>query len=183
MSTIGRGYPTYGDSTAKAVVVEDHFHQSKLDRAANVASIDIGSRKQRATGDREVMMLQARLLGALAITGLLLTNQVARADAIRCGDQLASNGASLYEVRAICGDPDMATQRVEQRIAYQRVVTPCVVENGKTVCESVIQRIVDIVIDDWTYDFGSNRFITFVRFENGSLVRVTEGPYGKKPPA
>ena len=83
MSTIGRGYPTYGDSTAKAVVVEDHFHQSKLDRAANVASIDIGSRKQRATGDREVMMLQARLLGALAITGLLLTNQVARADAIR----------------------------------------------------------------------------------------------------
>jgi hypothetical protein len=128
------------------------------------------------------MMLQARLLGTLAITGLLLTNQVARADAIRCGDQLASNGASLYEVRAICGDPDMATQRVEQRIAYQRVAGPCVVEHGKTVCESVVQRIVDIVIDDWTYDFGSNRFITFVRFENGSLVRVTEGPYGKKPP-
>ncbi len=128
-------------------------------------------------------MLQARILGTLAMATLLVLSRDSRADSIRCGDQLASNGASLYEVKSICGDPDMATQRVEQRTIYQRAIGPCVAVQGRTVCGGTVQQVVDIVVDDWTFDFGSNRFITYVRFENGRLVQVTHGGYGKKPSA
>lgn len=126
-------------------------------------------------------MVQSRLLGTFAALALLLASHESRADSIRCGDQLASNGASLYEVKSVCGDPDMATQRVEQRTIYTRVTGPCVVVQGRTVCGSMVQQIIDVVVDDWTYDFGNNRFIQFVRFENGRLVQVTHGGYGKKP--
>jgi len=128
-------------------------------------------------------MLQSRLLGTLALAGLLLGSRDSRADNLRCGDQLASNGASLYEVKTICGDPDMATQRVEQRTVYTRVSGPCVVVQGRTVCGSAVQQIVEVVVDEWTYDFGNNRFIYFVRFESGRLTQVSHGGYGKKPAA
>jgi hypothetical protein len=126
-------------------------------------------------------MLHARWFGMLALAGLVFVGHDSRADSLRCGDQLASNGASLYEVKTICGDPEMATQRVEQRTVYTRVAGPCVVVQGRTVCGSTVQQIIDIVVDDWTYDFGNNRFIEFVRFENGRLTQVTHGGYGKKP--
>jgi hypothetical protein len=131
----------------------------------------------------EVKMAQSRFLGLFILTAMLVSSRDSRADNLRCGDQLASNGASLYEVKAICGDPDAATQRVEARTIYQRVAGPCVVAQGRTVCGSTVQQVVEVIVDEWIYDFGNNRFIHFVRFENGRLLQVTLGGYGKKPPA
>jgi len=118
--------------------------------------------------------------GLLGITALLMSAS-AHAEGLRCGDRLASTGASLYEVRAKCGDPDDAQHSVETRTVSQRVVTPCT--NGRVgVCESIVYQTVQIAIDRWTYDFGSNRFIEFARFEDGTLVHVSSGPYGQKEP-
>jgi hypothetical protein len=41
---------------------------------------------------------------------------------------------------------------------------------------------VEVVIDELTYDFGSTRFIEYLRFENGRLMSITDGEYGKKQP-
>jgi hypothetical protein len=131
----------------------------------------------------EVKMGESRYLALFALSAVLLCSHESRADNIRCGDQLASSGASLYEVKAICGDPDAATQRVEMRTVYQRVAGPCVVVQGRTVCGGTVQQVVEVIVDEWTYDFGNNRFIHFVRFENGRLQQVTRGGYGKKPAA
>lgn len=111
----------------------------------------------------------------------LLSAREAAADSIRCGDQLASSGASLYEVKTVCGDPDAAFHRIESRTVMQRSAGPCVVVQGKQVCGSSVAVVINVVVDEWTYDFGNNRFIHNLRFEDGRLLSVTTGGYGKKP--
>ncbi len=117
--------------------------------------------------------------GLLGVTAWLMTTS-AHAEGLRCGDKLASTGALLYEVRAMCGDPDDAERSIEARTVPQRVRVPCA--DGTGWCETVVYQTVQITVDRWTYDFGSNRFIEFAAFEQGSLVRVTQGPYGQKDP-
>jgi hypothetical protein len=112
--------------------------------------------------------------------GALLATTTAHAEGLRCGDKLASNGASLYEVRAKCGEPDDAQHSIETRTVPHKILTPCA--NGARLCEVIVYQSVQISIDRWTYDFGSNRFLAFAVFEQGNLVRVVQGPYGQKSP-
>ena len=111
----------------------------------------------------------------------LLVSSWSRADGLRCGEKLASNGASLYEVRAKCGEPDEAQHSIETRTVQRKVLAPCA-NDGKRLCEVIENQSVMVSIDRWTYDFGSNRFLAFALFEQGNLVRVSKGPYGQKPP-
>jgi hypothetical protein len=37
---------------------------------------------------------------------------------------------------------------------------------------------VTVAIEVWTYDFGRNRFLRFVRFEDGKVTAVETGGYG-----
>jgi hypothetical protein len=106
-----------------------------------------------------------------------------RADSIRCGDQLASTGASLYEVKAVCGEPDAAFHRIEHRTIMQQAPGPCVTNQGRKVCGSTVAVVIEVVVDDWTYDFGNNRFIHYLKFEDGRLISISNGGYGKKPAA
>jgi Protein of unknown function (DUF2845) len=118
-----------------------------------------------------------------ALWGLaaLLVSASSQAEGLRCGEKLASNGASLYEVRAKCGEPDDAQHSIETRTVQKKVLAPCA--NGTRMCEVIENQSVLVSIDRWTYDFGSNRFLEFALFEQGNLVRVIKGPYGQKPPA
>lgn len=106
--------------------------------------------------------------------------KVASADGMQCGDNLVTSGDSLYQVRSVCGDPDAAYHRIEYRTLRHRVAAPCVRENGKVRCETIIEQTVEVHIDEWTYDFGKDRFIEYLTFEQGQLVRVAEGTYGHK---
>jgi hypothetical protein len=53
----------------------------------------------------------------------------------------------------------------------------------RTVCGSSVATVVEVVVEEWTYDFGNNRFIHFVNFEDGRFTTVRRGGYGKKPAA
>jgi hypothetical protein len=116
----------------------------------------------------------AVLLAALATTAS------ARADSLACNGRIVSDGDSRYEVRATCGEPDDITQRVEYRTVRGRVVGPCSKLSGKVRCEKTEEQVVEVVIDEWTYDFGKNRFIEYVTFEQGKLVSIRSGSYGHK---
>jgi hypothetical protein len=109
----------------------------------------------------------------------LLVSASSLAEGLRCGEKLATHGASLYEVRSKCGEPDDAQHSVETRTVQRRVLAPCA--NGTRMCEVIENHSVLVSIDRWTYDFGSNRFLQFALFEQGNLVRVLNGPYGQKP--
>jgi Protein of unknown function (DUF2845) len=128
-------------------------------------------------------MTHRRVSGILLGVATTLVGLPSRAEGLRCGDKLASTGSSLYEVRAICGEPDDAQHSIESRTIERRVVVPCPAGSQRRLCETVVLQTVEVAIDRWTYDFGSNRFIEFAHFEQGVLIIVTNnGTYGHKDP-
>ncbi len=123
-----------------------------------------------------------RVGGALLILAGLSLSSSARADSLSCEGRIVSSGDSRYEVKSVCGDPDDASQRVEYRTVSGRVAGPCTREGSKIRCSQTREQVIEIVIDEWVYDFGSNRFIEYVTFEQGHLVSIRAGGYGHKPP-
>src|SRR5947209_3838737 len=121
-------------------------------------------------------MAHWRITGLLLGIATALAGASSQAEGLRCGDKLASTGSSRYEVHATCGDPDDAQHSVETRVVERRVVVPCPVGSQRGLCEIVVADTIEVDVDRWSYDFGSNRFIEFVRFEQGVLVHVTDGP-------
>ena len=117
----------------------------------------------------------------LVLAGLSLSSN-ARADTLACEGRIVESGDSRYDVKSICGEPDDAAQRVEYRTVSGRVAGPCSREGGKIRCSQTREQVIEVVIDEWVYDFGSNRFIEYLTFEQGHLVRVKTGKYGHKPP-
>lgn len=105
---------------------------------------------------------------------------IASADGMRCGSRLVSEGDTLYDVRSVCGEPVAASRRVEYRTIRQHVAGPCVPQNGQVRCGYIEERTIEVVIDEWTYDLGSNKFIRYLTFEQGRLRDVQTGRYGNK---
>jgi hypothetical protein len=123
-------------------------------------------------------MIRRCVLGLVTACVSLVASQV-QADGMRCGTKLASDGDSTHEVRSICGDPAAAQQRVEHRTVRRWVSGPCVQFQGQLQCGHMIEHTVQVVIDEWTYDFGPHQFIRYVTFEQGKLMSVVTGGYGK----
>ena len=102
------------------------------------------------------------------------------ADTLRCQDRLVSSGDSLYHVQSVCGDPDAAERHVEYRTLRRRVPVACPEADAKHRCYAEEEYTVEVVVDNWTYDVGRNKFVRYLRFESGALTRVTFGDYGYK---
>jgi hypothetical protein len=108
---------------------------------------------------------------------LAMTAGEAEADGMRCGRRLVSTGDSLYRVRSVCGEPDDAQRRVVTQSERRRVRVPCG-ERGGSRCERTEEYTRDVVVDEWTYDLGEQRFIRYLTFVDGRLERVSTGSYG-----
>lgn len=110
------------------------------------------------------------ILCALCLSAVLQAGS-ASADSLRCGNKLVASGDTLYDVKARCGEPTFATRRSELRS-----VSGWGPGAGAT-------RTVEVVIDEWTYDFGPRKFVQHLIFEQGRLIRVIAGHRGEKKPA
>lgn len=117
---------------------------------------------------------------ALFALACLAVSPSAQADSLSCNYRIVSSGDSRHQVRSVCGEPDDATQRVEYRTLRGRVAGPCTREGKRIRCSHTTEIVVEVVIDEWTYDFGRNRFIQYLTFEQGRLVSVRSGSYGHK---
>ncbi|MEZ4248265.1 MAG: DUF2845 domain-containing protein [Polyangiales bacterium] len=96
------------------------------------------------------------------------------AAAMYCGQRLVKNGDSRYRVRTLCGEPQDAIERVELRsVAYYGRAS-----DGSRVR---LERMVEVQIDEWTYDLGSQRLVRVFLFENGRLVSMSTRGYGVAP--
>jgi hypothetical protein len=102
------------------------------------------------------------------------------ADGMSCGNRLVSRGDSLYQVRSVCGEPDDAQRRVETRRERRRVRVPCQHGSRDQRCETTVEHTTDVVVDEWTYDFGRRRFLRFLTFVDGRLATVNTGGYGSR---
>jgi hypothetical protein len=113
------------------------------------------------------------------VIGLVVSN-VSMAESVRCGSKLVYIGDSLYTVKSKCGEPDDARHHTETRTVSRRISEPCASNSRETRCSSTVEDTYSIEVDELTYDFGISRFVETLRFEDGKLVRITDGDYGKK---
>lgn len=118
------------------------------------------------------MALAAGVLGL----GLLLPRSGEASSSLRCDNKLVQEGASQYEVKSLCGPPQDVQQRTEARRVQRAVQRPC----GTGTCVVVVDDFVEVVVDEWVYDFGPRRFMQYLTFEGGQLVAVRAGTYGHK---
>ncbi len=116
-----------------------------------------------------------------ALLLLLLPGASAEAaDSLRCGQDLLHLGASRYEVRSACGEPDDQHSRIELRSIRVHRRVACDAADKERRCHAAQSRTVEVTVDEWLYDFGRLQFIQHVTFEQGRLVRVTSGKRGRK---
>jgi len=81
---------------------------------------------------------------------------------LRCGNDLVSNGDAKIDVLAKCGTPMLQTGWDEWQLESDA--------SGR--------RRVTTRVEEWTYNFGPNDFLYYLRFENGRLTGERTGSYG-----
>jgi hypothetical protein len=104
-----------------------------------------------------------RLLSLAVAVATVAAAAPARADSsIRCKGGLVSAGDARVDLLGKCGLPDLEERRLSSR--------------GVETATSM--RSVDVVIDEWTYDFGPSSFVQVVTLENGRVRKVERLGYG-----
>jgi hypothetical protein len=117
---------------------------------------------------------------ALGVTAGMSTNAKSGPSGFRCPatGRLISVGQSQVEVRNRCGEPDETRPSVDVRTVRETVRRWV---NG-VAHEVTVEHTIEVPVDEWTYDFGRNRFIQFLHFEYGRLISVLEGGKGGGAP-
>ena len=80
-----------------------------------------------------------------------------------CRPEELNVGLDRYTVWAKCGEPLVKDQRVEKRVRGNKHA----------------QDVHYVNIDEWTYNFGTQRFMRLLRFENSRLIEIEEIGRGK----
>jgi len=116
-----------------------------------------------------------RYLAIAAFLGALLPAGSAHADrTIRCQGRLVSIGAFKDQVEEKCGTPDYLEaweeghdSAISQFYDYEkeRYIRPHLI-------------LGPIRMERWTYNFGSNRLIHYLYFQNGKLTNIETGEKG-----
>jgi hypothetical protein len=106
------------------------------------------------------MRTNARLLAIF----LLLSVLPNAALAFYCGRSTISEGNSIEHVLEKCGQPSYSREHTEYQVLRY---TPPAAHPG-----IVEERVIPIIIQEWTYNFGPNQLMRYLRFENGILKAI-----------
>lgn len=115
------------------------------------------------------------ILGAALV---LLCTLVREASALRCSGSIVERGDRKLEVLEHCGDPLYVENWTDETVVYR------VDDKGSN--DLNIAFISTAYVEEWTYNFGSSRFIQFLTFIDGKLRKIEQGPKGfegKEPEA
>ena len=112
----------------------------------------------------------------LLLLGLLMSQTVF---ALRCGPYVINEGMFKEEVYGKCGRATSMSSHIEKRS------TGNIVQNqqyfgrqGNAFPNSSFGYgqdyyvVVDVIVDEWIYNFGSSRIQQYLRFENGKLMEI-----------
>lgn len=91
------------------------------------------------------------------LAGLIILVFSQQAHAFRCGTKIVEIGDRKHRVLNLCGEPEFID-------AYERAVG--------------VYPFQIIYVEVWTYNFGKNRFMQELVFENGVLQRINTLDYG-----
>jgi len=97
--------------------------------------------------------------------------------AFRCGTRLISVGDPKFRVLSECGDPTYVDIWEEERI-FRDFHTPKYMDSENQHYREYFLVKQHVLIERWTYNLGALKFIRYLTFENGSLVKITTGEHG-----
>lgn len=100
-----------------------------------------------------------------AVLVLLATSDVW---AMRCGHRLVQVGDYKSEVLDKCGEPDAVEQR--------RAIRGSRLRHPYGALE--IDQFEEVLIEEWTYNFGRRKFQKLLEFEDGELKKIRDLGYG-----
>ena len=107
------------------------------------------------------------------------------AAALRCGSKLISAGAPQTKVLRFCGEPEaiqihttvragLPRYRSSGRSSFSFGTAP-----GRDSELLIADRAYEeIVVEEWTYNFGPRRLMRMIRFENGIVTSIRHLGYG-----
>ncbi len=101
------------------------------------------------------------------------------ATALRCDRKVMSEGMRQIEIRKYCGEPTEKQERTVVRAGIPR-------RQGRTNPNDNSQQELlyndrsyeEVVVEEWTYNFGPHRFMVLVRFVNGLVTDIEDLGYG-----
>ena len=111
----------------------------------------------------------------IALFFLLLAASNIKAADFRCGSDIISPGDRKYEVLRKCGNPDNV--EVWEEVRIKRELGSHLFLPGEEP-PGVPFASVLVAVEEWEYNLGPGRFIRYLRFENGRLIKITTGDYG-----
>lgn len=91
--------------------------------------------------------------------------------ALRCQGRLVYLGDLKADVLSKCGKPDHIEQREEIPNGYRSQIYDY--EKERYQLPKLIKG--PILVERWTYNFGSNQFIRYLFFQNGELYKIERG--------
>ena len=117
------------------------------------------------------------------VVGLALLFCMDSAFALRCGTRLVSEGDHQLKIEKYCGEPAAVTLRTvyrsgiptsrhrhgRQHLSHANSSDELLIHN---------RSLVEVQIEEWTYNFGPRRLMRVIRFENGLVTNVTALGYG-----
>jgi hypothetical protein len=113
----------------------------------------------------------------------LSMSDTVQARAFRCDSYVIDVGMHKAEVMKKCGLPALRDQRIERRRQSvtqsqgKLVVRPLPVQITQNVVQS--EREIEIQIEEWVYNFGAQRFMQMLIFEDGRLKQIQDLGYGQ----
>lgn len=107
---------------------------------------------------------------AIAVLALGLMAGSPAFASLRCGSKLVTEGDTSSEVAAKCGEP---VDVVKMRSVFRR---PVLWVYGRP--QYIGEDYIEIPVEAWVYNFGPNKFMRRVRFENGLVAEIETLGYG-----
>lgn len=97
--------------------------------------------------------------------------------ALRCGHQLVDLGDYKEDVIDKCGRPESIDVHIERRGARNFVGGSSNLiqryQNGSSINYGQQQYVeIDVVVEEWIYNFGRRKLQQYLRFENGRLKEI-----------
>ncbi len=100
--------------------------------------------------------------------------------ALRCGGKLVSPGAPQGKVLKYCGEPEAVAVRTIIRAGLPRRQPHRHVGTMRPERDLLYadRAYSEVVVEEWTYNFGPRRLMRVIRFENGLVTSIRQLGYG-----
>jgi hypothetical protein len=99
------------------------------------------------------------IAGMILLVAALTWAGPAAADSMRCGSKLMTTGDPSAKVEALCGPPvGIERREIMRSYSYHRGIP--------------VRGSFEVSVEFWTYNFGPNKLMYRLRFEDGLLVDV-----------